>query len=106
MSAAEKLPTLFTEEEAAEYLGVAEITLRRHRTAGKIGFIRIGKFIKYSETHLLKYLEQHTCQPVSASANTGSNSEKARPSGIGRGATQTDASSALRLAQEILKKPR
>ncbi|QGW65926.1 helix-turn-helix domain-containing protein [Lysobacter soli] len=103
MSAAEKLPTLFTEEEAAAYLGVAEITLRRHRTAGKIGFIRIGKFIKYSETHLLKYLEQHTCQPASASAITGSSSEKAPPSGSARGATRMDASSALRLAQETLK---
>jgi len=104
MSAAEKLPALFTEAEAAEYLGVAEITLRRHRTKGQIGFIRIGKFIKYTETHLLKYLEQHTCQPASASATTGSSSERAQPSGIARGATATDASSALRLAQGILAK--
>lgn len=106
MSAAEKLPHLFTEAEAADYLGVSEITLRRHRTKGQIGFIRIGKFIKYTETHLLKYLEQHTCQPASASATTGSSSAKDQPSGTARGATKPDASSALRLAQETLAKPR
>lgn len=102
MGAAERLPELYTEEEAAAYLGVSEITLRRRRTAGELGFMRIGRAIKYTETHLLKYLEQQTCQPASASATTGSNNAKAPPSGIARGATRQDASSALRLAQETL----
>ncbi len=31
MGAAEKLPELYTEEEAARYLGVSEVTLRRFR---------------------------------------------------------------------------
>ncbi|MGE8211386.1 MAG: helix-turn-helix domain-containing protein [Stenotrophomonas rhizophila] len=106
MGAAERLPDLFTEEQAAAYLGVAEVTLRRRRAAGEIGFTRIGRQARYTETHLLNYLEQQTCQPASVSATTGSSNAKAQPSGIGRGATPRDASSALRLAQEILTKPR
>ncbi|MNM48482.1 Helix-turn-helix domain protein [compost metagenome] len=104
MSAAERLPDLYTEAFAAAYLGVAEITLRRIRKRGHIGHVRVGKFIKYTEHHLLKYLEQQTCQPDSALATTGSNSAKDLPSGTGRGGTRTDASSALRLAQETLQK--
>ena len=104
MGAAEKLPELYTEAVAASYLGIAEITLRRIRTRNLIGHIRIGKAIRYTENHLLEYLEQQTCQPASASATTGSNSARARPSGIGRGGTRMDASSALRLAQETLAK--
>lgn len=104
MSAAEKLPELYTEAFAAEYLGVAEITLSRIRKRGEISHIRVGKAIKYTEHQLLKYLEQQTCQPASDSANTGSNNAKDRPSGTGRGVTQQDASSALRLAQETLQR--
>lgn len=104
MSAAEKLPELYTEGVAASYLGVSAITLRRIRGRGEIGHIRIGNAVKYTEHHLLKYLEQQTCPPASASATTGLSNEKAQPSGTGRGATRQDASSALRLAQETLQK--
>jgi len=102
MGAAEKLPELYTEAVAASYLGIAEITLRRIRARNLIGYIRIGKAIRYTETHLLEYLEKQTCQPASDSENTGSNSAKAQPSGIGRGGTQRDVKCALRLAQETL----
>lgn len=104
MSAAERLPELYTEAVAASYLGISEITLRRIRTRNLIGHIRIGKAVRYTENHLLNYLERQTCQPVSALATIGSNSAKAQPPGIGRGGTQTAASSALRLAQETLER--
>ncbi|QBN68199.1 DNA-binding protein [Xanthomonas oryzae pv. oryzae] len=86
------------------YLDVSEITLRRFRKRGIIGHIRIGKAIKYTEQHLLNYLEQQTCQPASASATTGLSNARAQPSGTGRGSTRQDASSALRLAQKTLAK--
>jgi len=104
MGAAERLPELFTEEEAAAYLDVSVVTLRRRRAAGEMGFMRMGRTIKYTEKHLLDYLEQNTCQPSFASAITGLSNAKDRPSGIARGATKADANSALRLAQEILTK--
>lgn len=104
MGAAEKLPELYTEAVAASYLGVAAVTLRRIRKRGHIDHVRIGKAVKYTEHHLLKYLEQQTCQPASASATTGSSNVKDQQSGTGRGGTRMDASSALRLAQETLQK--
>lgn len=68
MGTTEGLPRLLAERQAAEYLGIAEVTLRRRRTAGQIGFIRIGRQARYTEHHLLNYLEQQTCQPASAPA--------------------------------------
>lgn len=104
MGAAERLPELYTEAAAASYLGISEITLRRFRVRGAIAHIRIGKAVKYTERHLLNYLEPQTCPPASALATTGLNNAKAQPSGTGRGGTRQNASSALRLAQETLAK--
>ncbi len=105
MSAAEKLPELFTEAQAAEMMGMAEVTLRRYRKQQKIAFIRLGGSgrIRYTEQQLLQFLENMTC-PASALANTGSNSAKDPQSGIGHGSMRADASNALRLAQETLRK--
>ena len=54
------------EREAAEYLGLARITLRMQRTRGaktgsvpKIPFIRMGRAIRYRIKDLEEYLEQH-----------------------------------------------
>lgn len=47
MGAAEKLPDLLTEDEAASKLKVSRITLSRYRKAGLIGHIPIGRKIFY-----------------------------------------------------------
>ena len=52
MSAAEKLPHLFSEPELADYLGISTITLARYRKAGKIGCIMVGPYPKYTEHHI------------------------------------------------------
>jgi hypothetical protein len=105
MGAAERLPHLYTEPEVADYLGISTITLARYRKAGKIGCIMIGPTPKYTEHHITAYLEAQQCN-VSSLASTGSNDAKARPTGSGRGATNEASSSALRLAQQILSKPK
>lgn len=104
MGAAERLPYLYSEAEAAEYLGVSEVTMARIRKRGDIGHTMIARRPKYTESHLLDYLEQQTCPRDSALAPTGSSNAKARPSGIALGGTATDASSALRLAHETLNR--
>ena len=106
MSAVHHLPALLTEAEAAEYLGISAITLRRMRTRRLIAFIKIGKAPKYTELHLQQFLESNTCQPAndSDSATTGSSSAKAPRPGTAPGETGAAVSSALRLAQEILSK--
>lgn len=106
MAAAENLPRLISEADAAEYLGVSRITMRRLRAARKIAHIMVGVAARYTERQLLDYLDQQTCPPDSDSAPTGSKSGKDRRSGTARGGTAQDASSALRSAQEILNRQR
>jgi len=105
MNAAEKLPRLYTEPELADYLGISTITLARYRKAGKIGCIMVGPTPKYTEHHITAYLEAQQCN-VSSSEFTGSSAAKAPRTGNVHGATNEASNSALRLAQQILSKPR
>jgi excisionase family DNA binding protein len=58
------LPLLVTEAEAAQYLGITELTLYRWRKAGKIGFYMIGKSPRFSEAHIAEYLASQTVPAV------------------------------------------
>jgi excisionase family DNA binding protein len=102
MGAAERLPHLYAEAEAAEYLGVTELTLYRWRKAGKIACIMVGKSPRYTDQHITEYLKARECN-ASNSAPTGSNPEKGLRTGSGRGATAAESSNALHLAHQILK---
>jgi excisionase family DNA binding protein len=50
------LPHLHSEAEAAEYLGVTELTLYRWRKRGLIACIMVGKSPRYTEQHIFDYL--------------------------------------------------
>lgn len=50
------LPRLYSESEAAEYLGVTELTLYRWRERGLIACIMVGKSPRYTEQHITDYL--------------------------------------------------
>lgn len=54
-------PKLLTTKQAAAYLGVAEITLRRWRSEGnvRLPFVRIGGRVRYSRAALEKYVEKN-----------------------------------------------
>lgn len=52
------LPVLYTEAEAAAYLGIASVTLRRIRSGGEIAYIVLGKSPRYTERQILDYLER------------------------------------------------
>jgi excisionase family DNA binding protein len=41
-----------SEREAAERLGISRLTLWRARQRGEIAFLRIGRRVLYSESHL------------------------------------------------------
>lgn len=64
-----ELPNLLSEADAAEYLGVATSTLRRWRSAGKISHVIIGNSVKYTDHHLLGFLETHTHLSISSNAS-------------------------------------
>jgi excisionase family DNA binding protein len=47
-----------SEAEAAKFLGISKMTLLRKRSAGIIGFFRVGFRVLYSnEKHLIPFLE-------------------------------------------------
>jgi hypothetical protein len=60
------LPRLYTEVEAANYLGITPATLARMRRGREIHHITIASRIyRYTEAHLLDYLKQQTVGPAS-----------------------------------------
>lgn len=101
MGAAERLPHLYTEAEAAEYLGVNELTLYRWRKRGQIACIMVGKSPRYTDQHITDYLKARECQ-VSNSAPTPSNAVKAPRTGSVHGGMSEGSSSAFLLARQIL----
>jgi excisionase family DNA binding protein len=48
-----------SEREAADRLGVSRLTLWRARQRGEIAFLRIGRRVLYSETHINEFEERH-----------------------------------------------
>ncbi len=60
-----QLKHLYTEAEAAQYLGIALITLRRWRAMGQgPAYYRVGKIIRYRAPSLDRFIEQHEVQPI------------------------------------------
>lgn len=57
------LPKLFSEGDAARYLDVSLITLRRWRLGGKIGCVMVGKSPKYTEQQILDFVAVNTVPP-------------------------------------------
>lgn len=103
MTAAEKLPDLFTEAEAAKRMGISKATLTRERMANRIGAIRIGqRVIRYTDEILREYLRQ--CES-GKSATTGYRKGRDQDSGAEPGSTPLlDRPSAHRLAQATFGK--
>ena len=56
----EKLKNL-SEREAADRLGVSRLTLWRARQRGEIAFLRIGRRVLYSESHIRDFEQRHEC---------------------------------------------
>lgn len=50
----------FSEEEAAEELGIKLITLQRLRRGRNISYTVCGKKARYTRRHLQEYFERHT----------------------------------------------
>lgn len=48
-----------SEREAADRLGVSRLTLWRARQRGEISFLRIGRRVLYSESHIRDFEQRH-----------------------------------------------
>jgi len=51
---------LLTIDEASEYLGISKLTLYGWVSARKLGFIKVGRLVKFKQEHLDRWIEQHT----------------------------------------------
>jgi excisionase family DNA binding protein len=56
---------LLTDRDVCALTSLDRVTLYRLRNAGKIGFYKFGKVIRYSPEHIREFLEQHERQPKS-----------------------------------------
>ncbi len=51
---------LLTMDEASEYLGISKLTLYGWVSARKLGFVKVGRLVKFKPEQLDKWIEQHT----------------------------------------------
>ena len=51
---------LLTMAEASEYLGISKLTLYGWVSARKLGFIKVGRLVKFKQQDLDKWIDEHT----------------------------------------------
>lgn len=51
---------LLTMDEASEYLGISKLTLYGWVSARKLGFVKVGRLVKFKQEHLDRWIDQHT----------------------------------------------
>jgi excisionase family DNA binding protein len=51
---------LLTIDQASEYLGISKLTLYGWVSARKLGFIKVGRLVKFKQEHLDRWIDQHT----------------------------------------------
>lgn len=92
----DRLPRLYPEAEAAEYLGVTELTLYRWRKRGQIACIMVGKSPRYTDQHITDYLKAREVPVVCASGPKPTSTQR-------RGANQENCPAPMALAFKILR---
>ena len=56
----EIMTRLLTMDEASEYLGISKLTLYGWVSARKLGFVKVGRLVKFKQPDLDKWIDQHT----------------------------------------------
>ncbi len=54
---------LLTMDEAAKYLGISKLTLYGWVSARKLGYVKIGRLVKFKQAQLDAWIDQHTITP-------------------------------------------
>lgn len=57
------MDSLLTPEEAADCLGTNPRHLRRLVTERRIGFVKVGRWVRFRADHLDRYVQEHTVEP-------------------------------------------
>jgi hypothetical protein len=105
------LPRLLNVRRAAELVGVKPCTIRQERLRGRLGFIKIGARIFYTEELLKEYIENQkvtagACDPTAQSrvksGIIGSANDLAARAPKMRGTAPGTIKEADRLAEQVL----
>ena len=105
------LPKLLDVRRAAELIGVKPCTIRQERLRGRLGFIKIGARIFYTEELIKEYLDKQkvaacesdpTAQSPAKSEITGSAKDLAAKAPKMRGTAPGTIKEADRLAEQAL----
>ncbi len=51
---------LLTIDEASEYLGISKLTLYGWVSARRLGFVKVGRLVKFKQEQLDRWIDQHT----------------------------------------------
>jgi excisionase family DNA binding protein len=51
---------LLTMNEASEYLAISKLTLYGWVSARKLGFVKVGRLVKFKQHDLDRWIDQHT----------------------------------------------
>ena len=62
---------LLTIGEASEYLGISKLTLYGWVSARKVGFVKVGRLVKFKQEHLDRWIDQHTVKARPAAQERG-----------------------------------
>ena len=54
---------LLTMDEAAKYLGISKLTLYGWVSARKLGYVKIGRLVKFKQAQLDAWIDRHTITP-------------------------------------------
>ncbi len=54
---------LLTEEQAAAVLGVKPRLMRDLRAQRRIGFVRVGRLVRYRQSDLSAFVDEHAVSP-------------------------------------------
>jgi excisionase family DNA binding protein len=58
-----KMVTLISRREAARRLGISTVTLYRHIQSGRITSIKLGKFVRFREADLERFIKRCERKP-------------------------------------------
>lgn len=102
------LPEILTAVDVAKQLRCHPETIMREARAGRLGFTRVGRLVRFTPEHVRRYIEEQERAACPSngpgrSASTGSVKTGTAP-GAARGSTgRHDKRAALALAQTILR---
>jgi excisionase family DNA binding protein len=63
MAVGSAMNNLLTMDEAAKYLGISKLTLYGWVSSRKLGYVKIGRLVKFKQTQLDAWIDQHTISP-------------------------------------------